>query len=171
MFGTKKEVEELVKLGAFPERAEDGKSQWTHFLVIFQTPGKSPLFLAAELGKGLFMDHLLEKFATGRLGSTSTWSPPFQLDETLREWMNQDLFTLLHEKYFEMQNWDLSCEHVKAYNCSQKCGAHHIVFTCQLLLFSPFHESRSFQSRLFVILASRFDNTLKMSKILNSGHY
>ena len=26
MFGTKKEVQELVKLGAFPERAEDGKS-------------------------------------------------------------------------------------------------------------------------------------------------
>ena len=68
MFGTKKEVEELVKLGAFPERAEDGKSQRTRFLVLLKTPGKSPLFLAAELGKGLFMDHLLEKFATGRLG-------------------------------------------------------------------------------------------------------
>ena len=65
MFGTKKEVEELVKLGAFPERAEDGKSQRTHFLVLQTPSGKSPLFLAAELGKGLFMDHLLEKFATG----------------------------------------------------------------------------------------------------------
>ena len=31
----KKEVEELVKLGAFPERAEDGKSQRTRFLAIF----------------------------------------------------------------------------------------------------------------------------------------
>ena len=50
---------------------------------------------------------------------------------------------------------------------SEIWGVHQIVFvlTCQLLLFSPFQDSRSFQSRLFVIFASKLDSTLKAKYI------
>ena len=65
MYGTKKEVQELVKLGAFPETADNGGSHVKQ-MKKYELPGKSPLFLAAERGRGLIIDHLLENFATGK---------------------------------------------------------------------------------------------------------